>query len=260
MIEFYSVLKERANTTHLWCPIDTEENYKIYHKDLKSLNPYKPGDFTYVFNDHGLRCDNFTLPSDINIVFLGCSVTEGIGLPVEDTWSYQLLSKIRQKTNKNIPYWCLALGGTGIDTQSSLLHWFSKINKIDYVFSLIPSLSRREYLFNNNNNIQYWNIYLKNRILIDELFCDDNYQFYETYRSLMIIESIISNRAIMHCTSWDTSESRDIFYKKELNSLNYFPSVIQTTEHARDGCHPGPTYHKKLANIFWDKVEHLFNP
>jgi len=259
MIEFYSNLKHRANTTELWAPTDIEENYKIFHRDRKSPNPYKPGDFTYSYNNHGLRCDNFDLPSDINIVFLGCSVTEGIGLPIEDTWSYQLLSKIRQKTNKNIPYWNLAIGGTGIDTQSSLLHWFGKINKIDYVFSLIPSLSRREYLF-NHDHIQYWNIYLKNHIPIDELFSDDNYQYYQTYRSLTIIESIVSNRATMYCTSWDLSNATDILHKKELSSLNYFPSVIQNIEHARDGCHPGPTYHKNLANEFWTRTEHLFNP
>src|SRR4249919_209292 len=172
MIEFYTFLGERANKTDLWCPLDTIENYKRYDKEYKSLNLYKPGDFTYIFNNHGFRCDNFELSSDLNIVFLGCSVTEGIGLPVEDIWAYQLLSKIRQKTNKNISYWNLALGGTGIDTQSFLLHWFSRMIKIDYVFSLIPGLFRREYLF-NINYIQLWNIRSRNHPAVDELFSDN---------------------------------------------------------------------------------------
>jgi len=262
MIESYITLTLRRNKTSLWDSTDSPENYKVYHDALKSQNPYKPGDFTYAFNDYGFRCDNFSLPSDINVVFLGCSFTEGIGLPVENIWTYQLLSKIRQKTNKNIPYWNLAMGGMGIDTQSLFLHWFSKMKKIDYVFALIPPLARREYLY-ESTIMKHWNIHTNNHkvTIVDELFSDDQFLFYENYRSLTIIDSIVSNRSVMYCTPcWPVPDLCEILKLKEFNSLNYFPAFTGNKEYARDGMHHGPTYHKGLADEFWLKVEHLFNP
>lgn len=259
MIEYFNVLNSRKNATHLWCTGDTPELYREYNERIKSPNLYKPGGFTYKYNDYGFRCDDFSLSSDINIVFLGCSMTEGCGLPVETVWAYQLLNRIRQKTNKNICYWNLALAGMGIDSQSFLLHWFSRMKNIDYVFSFIPPLNRREYLY-DLDRIQYWNMHMQNpnRIIVDELFSDKNYMMFQNYRSLMIIESIILNRSIMYCTSWDISETADILKLKEFNSLNYFLSYTQFLDYARDGAHPGPRYHNDLCDSFWNEIEHLF--
>jgi hypothetical protein len=256
MFEINSYLKFRANTSDEWATSDTLENYKEYHDFYKSYNLYKPKDFLYKYNDYGFRCDDFSSPTDINIVFLGCSVTCGIGLPIEQVWSHLLLEKIRKKTNKNITFRNLAVGGTGLDIQSTNLYWFNRLNKIDYVFALFPALIRRDYFF-KDDKIKTWNA----STILDlgsTLFMDEHYRFYQNYRSLAIIESIATDGATTYCTSWDDSSKTDIFNLKEFSSLNYFSHSINSTEYARDGMHPGPTYHRILADLFWNKIEHLF--
>src|ERR1700756_242977 len=116
-------ISARSNQTLDWLPSDTAENY--VKKNKFGPNLYQPDTFKYKFNSHGFRCDEFNLTSELPVVFLGCSSTEGIGLPLGHTWAYQLHQKIVGKTDLKIPYWNLALGGTGIDTQAHLLYWLS---------------------------------------------------------------------------------------------------------------------------------------
>ena len=138
------VLSSRRNTTQLWQTPDSLEQYKETTKFGKNL--YKPGDFTYSFNEYGFRCDSFNLNSDISIVFAGCSNTEGVGLPLEEVWAYKLLEKIRKHTNKTIPYWNIGFGGAGLDTIAANLYEFNKLHKIDYIFLYLPGTDRREYM------------------------------------------------------------------------------------------------------------------
>lgn len=115
----------RANKSIEWLAPDTLENYKSISS--KFTNLYSQHDIEYKFNSHGFRCDEFDLPSELPIVFLGCSFTEGIGVRQNETWSHLLLEKIKQKTNKNIPYWNLSLASTGIDTQARNLYFLTNI-------------------------------------------------------------------------------------------------------------------------------------
>jgi hypothetical protein len=255
MLINYPYLERRFNKSHFWCPCDTKENYKEEHNGEKNL--YKPGDFMYTYNSLGFRCDDFNSPSDINILFLGCSFTEGIGLPAEETWAYKLLSIIRKETNKNIAYWNLALGGTGIDTQANLLYWFSKTKKIDYVFSLVPDLNRREYYFGENVT-QYWCTRSSDNKSVDEVLLDNSYTLYQNLRSLMLIESIISDNIKMYCSTWCFTSLKEILKREEFKSLNYFPSVSTGKPLARDGMHPGPAYHTSLSLLFWQRIKHHF--
>jgi hypothetical protein len=94
----------------------------------------------YNFNSHGYRCNEI---SNQEILVLGCSQTEGHGLPLELTWPY-LLS---QKINKD--YVNLAKGGDGAQAQiTKAFQFFKEFYKPKYIFALLP-LERLEVpLFN----------------------------------------------------------------------------------------------------------------
>jgi hypothetical protein len=256
MYDISACLKFRANTISDWASTDTPENYKEFHEHYNAPNLYKPKDFTYKYNDYGFRCDDFSLPTDINIVFLGCSITEGVGLPLEQTWSSLLLSKIQQKTNKNITHQSLAIGGSGLDAAASNLHWFNKLKKTDYIFALFPALTRRDYTY-GSNSMQCWHT-TRGNLALGKLFIDEYYQYSQNYRSLALIESIAFNGPIMYCTCWDQTNATNIFNLNNFSSLNYFPHDIKDKEFARDGMHPGPSFHITLSDLFWNKIEHLF--
>lgn len=84
----------------------------------------------YSLNKHGYRCNEF---SEQEVLFLGCSQTEGHGLPVELTWPY-LLS---QKMNKD--YACLAKGGDGAQSQVvKAFQFFKEFHHPKYIFASFP--------------------------------------------------------------------------------------------------------------------------
>ena len=72
----------------LWTFGDTEV---IYNKNKKKGVPYGPGDIVYRYNNFGYRCPDFSLwKMPPSVVYLGCSHTEGTGIPYEEVWTYKL--------------------------------------------------------------------------------------------------------------------------------------------------------------------------
>lgn len=86
--------------------IESEENYQ---RNLLSQPPnweYRTKKIHYKYNSLGHRsCELSELPKDY-LLFTGCSFTEGIGLKLEDTYSY-LVSK-----QLGLGYYNLGLGGS----------------------------------------------------------------------------------------------------------------------------------------------------
>ena len=110
---------ELADQTFDWYPMDSKERYeenlknKLY--ELQKFN-WVDSTFTYKFNSHGFRCEEFT--AEPSVMFLGCSHTCGIGLPLENTWTY-LVSK-----QLNLNMINLGLGGSGPDTAFRLANHY----------------------------------------------------------------------------------------------------------------------------------------
>ena len=258
-------IQSRANTTIEWLGSDTLRNYESISSRFP--NHYSRHDIEYKFNSHGFRCDEFDLPSKVPIVFLGCSITEGIGIRQTETWSYLLLEKIRQKTNKNIPYWNLGLCATGIDTQARNLYSLSTIlnTKLKFVFSLMPPMFRREYKVESNKYRNWLPNWLDSNAPFDThvnpLFTDSYFSTHQTERSLMTIDSICrQNDTKMCCTFWEgvrvSNSIKPLFDSFPL--IDIFQINFQSNDLARDGFHPGPVFHQKLAELYWNHVEKYF--
>ena len=87
-----------SDTEDMW-EKKVRENRKKYYIN----NPIE-----YKFNNYGYRTYDDFEKGKKGILTLGCSFTEGIGLHLENTWSY----KIAKHFNK--PLYNLAVGGKGI--------------------------------------------------------------------------------------------------------------------------------------------------
>lgn len=130
-----------------WLPMDTKElfehNLKHYRSILEKYN-WIDRDITYNFNAHGFRCEEFT--DNPSIMFLGCSHTVGIGLPLESTWAH-IVSENLNLQNVN-----LGLGGGSAD--SSFRMCLSYIDKIKpkVICYLQPPEDRYELLRTHNSN------------------------------------------------------------------------------------------------------------
>ena len=130
-----------ANRTVKWLPQDTEE---LYLENLKSnqlaleRNGWIDTEITYKFNSFAFRCEEFT--NDPSILFLGCSHTVGVGLPVDHTWPTIVANKL------NLKCYNLGQGGGSADTAYRLgSYWIPKILPKIVVF-LIPDIHRLEVI------------------------------------------------------------------------------------------------------------------
>ena len=91
---------------------------------------------SYVYNSFGFRDEEFD--GRVNGIALGCSQTEGIGLPEFYTWP-RVLSRL---TDTYI--WNLGVGASSIDTAFRLLyHWLPKL-KPNFVVLCAPMMTRVE--------------------------------------------------------------------------------------------------------------------
>lgn len=139
MINYNSFYKKRANETLYWLPMDTEllytENLKNRYAELEK-HGWINRQFTYKFNSLGFRCDEFT--EDPSIMFLGCSLVCGVGLPKESIWPEIVSSQLNMKCAN------LGIGGSSCDTAFRLCHGYLKRIKPKIVIFMVPPGIRSE--------------------------------------------------------------------------------------------------------------------
>lgn len=165
-----SYLDEIANQTVEWYSTDNQEVYQhnLKHRkhDLEKYN-WIDANITYSFNSHGFRSDEFTdAPS---VLFLGCSYTTGIGLPIEAAWPSIVADELKLTSHN------LSIPGTSSDTAFRLgHHWIPKlqpklvIHLVTHSHRLELLLSDNCYNFLPNEKSRYQTFYN------DWLRCDDN--------------------------------------------------------------------------------------
>lgn len=124
------------NTVALWAGSDTEENFR------KNPAPgYDESSISYVYNNYGFRSDDFEFESgEKNILYIGCSFTQGVGLRWEDTWVHKVSKEFPEHRCYN-----LGFGGLGPDYVARIATNIIPIAKPDIVFVFWPSQTRFEF-------------------------------------------------------------------------------------------------------------------
>lgn len=136
------------NSTLYWHGSDTEDkflNFKRKNDTHSKIEYYKKNPISYNFNNFGFRTpDNFSL-NEKGIIILGCSFSEGVGIPIEELWGYKLSKTLNKK------FWNLSIGGTGVRSCFENLIIYDSYLEYDDVFLLIPPKFRKKfYTFDNN--------------------------------------------------------------------------------------------------------------
>jgi len=143
-------LKNIAGKTLKWAGSDS---HALFEQNIKNPETYKklklygwldPDCISYKYNKYGFRCDEFD--DRAAGIALGCSHTEGTGLPEQSSWP-SVLSKLL-----GIHVWNLGVGAVSLDTVFRLLdYWLPKLSP-KFVTICIPSTSRVE-VFQNKTPI-----------------------------------------------------------------------------------------------------------
>ena len=218
-----------ANQTLDWLPMDTENRYQynLTHS-LKDLTKYNWVDshFTYKFNSHGFRCDEFVdLPS---VVFLGCSLTQGTGLPIEKTWATIVANKL------NLKCYNLGIGGSSNDTAFRLAYSWFKIIKPITVILCTPPTERLELLSDSDNSIQ---------LLPNAIKSHPGLDFYKHW-----VDN--ENNGILNKTK-NTLAIENLCNHLSINLLTVDSNTLLTTMNidlARDLSHPGIKSNQHFAD------------
>lgn len=233
-----SIYKNQAGLTHKWCPIDSKEIWDQNRKSssnvelLDKLN-WNEDSISYAFNSHGFRSDEF---SGDGIVFLGCSLTAGIGMDLERTWT-QIVS-----TTLGLKNWNLGQGGGSNDTCFRLGNHWIPLLKPKIVCMLSPSKYRLEivtperpetYLPNSDRSH-------KQKLYRDWLSTDVNGKLNAT-KNIRALQFLCN-------------EHRIPFHYMTIDEALANGGSTHTDDWARDLIHPGSMWNKEIANKFLDIV------
>jgi len=241
-----------ANLVENWRPSDTPIQYNQSKKSKKI--PYGPDDIEYKNNNRGFRCDDFTdwKKHDHRIVYAGCSFTEGIGLPLEDVWSKTHNGMVNKKIGKEIPYWSLAVGGTGTDQLVRNLFVEGEKLRPQVVLAYIPYVERRERWHEDK-----WiasSKFTKDDKATRVLFTDPRYIKYQTEKNFAMISLLMEK--------WDSIflfSTTDFFFEyysvelPRIVRIDVGKTLLNYLDYARDGIHAGPVSHQVFAEKFFDK-------
>ena len=212
------------------------------------VNPAFPTPFNYTIYDHAFR----TVPKDPTkpvTIFAGCSMTFGIGSPVEDTWPAMVAKELGvedQYVNMGIP-------GSGPDAQIVNLHWALDNYKIDRIFWFMSD-PHRQVVYQNDRFSCYvppdTNFFHDKNF--GEKFVEVNTMLYDTiwiktYWDVYGLFSRIAEKKIptnMSCwwgrCDYDLIPLREQFGIKPLGK-------IKSIDLARDNRHPGVQSHEYLT-------------
>ena len=150
------------NSKVFWRGSDSEDNFlnnigTPYRPFLKEQFDYWIGkEIEYRYNEYGFRTDD-TFEGE-GIVCLGCSYTEGVGLPIEYNWGYKLAKHLKTK------FFNLGQAALGLDSAYRLLLGFKDKLKFKNVFLLVPPPYRYEWILQDNKLIEPY-LHVKNDLM-----------------------------------------------------------------------------------------------
>jgi hypothetical protein len=213
-----------GNVTTAWQGTDNIKNL--------AANPeadiWQNVDIGYQYNAQGFRTYdlNSLLGQPVDVA-LGCSFTEGIGLPAHQSWP-SLIEQQRGLTMLN-----LGLGSGTTDTVARILCNIAGLYDIQAVFILWPYWERFEvYTTDSVKTIMPYNAQTHH---IWNMDADVSEQRYQRNKNTVAMLSTIHK-----------------FSVSEMSARQVTDEFIQ--DRARDGTHAGPLSNVRLSEIFLDSL------
>jgi hypothetical protein len=224
--KFFNDYYHKRNQTWQWLNSDSVEDFQKNLKnnyDLLKSNGWIDKTVTYKLNNYGFRCDNFS--HEENIVFLGCSITMGIGLNYEDLYVTKVSQSLGLKCNN------LGLAASSNDTAFRLALIYLKELKPKIVVLHNQFSGRMEVLDTTHARflLPSYNPEAHPDLYKVWLGTEENLYLNKT-KNVLAIESLAKSigAKFVHTTDADRAKNPPKTY-------------------ARDLLHPGYTYHDALA-------------
>jgi len=222
-----------ANQELDWNGTDSEE---LYQKNLKTnsaeLEQYNwiNRSIKYKFNSYGFRADDFD-SSAPGVMFIGCSHTLGVGLPVESTWAHVVSTSLKLK-NYNI-----SVGGSSNDTAFRLAHHWIEQLKPSLVLFLSAERTRFE-LHTDTDEIIDLSVWSHTGTMVNDFtrhwYSNDTNSDMNYLKNTLAVKQLCSERGIKY--------------------IQREASTIHLRDKARDLQHYGEKTHRHIAAMFLNKL------
>lgn len=244
-----------------------ERNTDIYRKELLDL-------INISINNYGHRSADFkVLDQDkTNVLFAGCSMTFGEGLPEFYSWPHHVIRSIKSTIDNLGSTDILSYpGGSAEKIIRNVFRYIDQIGKPDYIFILLPDFFREFDYDNESASYKIKMMYdLGNDKKITGLEDINVYNLFTEYKlayEMLDIFCRVMGIKLM-AGSWYThagSAMKKIFndfidFRNE-NAMEYFKSDSFDEEYYKtfdsrfavesaDNAHPGLIFHLAFADIF----------
>lgn len=252
----------------IWHTSDNEAYYQHNQEDFKHLYEKFGWDDTNIRYSHtklGNRCPRSELGIDQlkekgGVMYLGCSYTYGVGVNIEDTWSY----KLHQKKFRTRRYINFGIPGYGIQAYYRMLKFYIKKIKPDII------ICSRLW---NRSRVEAWDPYLKTFHRITTNISNE-------HMPLIYIPSLHMRKEVndvftepgsfnrMAHFDEEPGVMRGVAYIDAIKQLCYendvqlymypwaahmecrIPYVPDDVDHGRDLIHPGRKWHEHLVGHY----------
>ena len=187
-----------------------------------AADPNYPHDISYIYNTEGFR--NYSFDDRPCSIALGCSHTEGVGLPVQFTWPSVLSEMIGHTV------WNLGVGGASNDDVYRIAQYWIPELKPQHVFLLTPPSTR--YSMYHHNTWNTISVHDSHDAAYNFIYFEhDENSSMNTQRNLDAVNSVaLAN----HCALYSLNSEHEF----TMDGL------------ARDQQHSGPNAHHEIALIF----------
>lgn len=227
-----SITPDRLPGTFKWLKNDLEQRYD--NSPLEHRAYWDDNQFSYDLNSYGFRCDEFEEKQE-SILFLGCSLTLGYGIPKEKSWTHLVAQSLGLKEYN------LGVGGGSLDCAFKLYNVWQPIIKAKYTVLLIPPAPRFEVFANESYyNIGSWiklhprNMGFSSSVIEHYVDMLTNDEYMQTLKDRNC--HAIKNLAKETNSSLIIKDSADV------------PNIENEIK-GRDGTHPGPNWHERLTQM-----------
>lgn len=244
--KIYNNWQDYSNKTVEWFSTDTQDNYKTNlqsnHKQLEQFN-WIDNKFTYKFNSQGFRCDEFKQDS---IIFLGCSITQGIGMPLGDIFPTIVSNQL------NLHCVNLGIERSSANTAFRLASHFLKDLRPKLVIATLLYPHRYELLTSEKAIHFIPNHKFQNKDTYSGVYYSDFYDSWIIQRENMFLNYSKNILAINQLC--DQYNIKFIDFTSLIDKNQMIPMIHDPSSLARDLVHPGLEIHRKISEILINNI------
>lgn len=212
-----------------------QKNISENYETMKSFN-WIDTKFNYKFNSLGFRSDEFT---DHSILFLGCSITQGIGMPVEKIFPTLVSRKL------DMPCINLGIERTSANTAFRLAYHFLPKLKPKIVVATLLYPHRLELLLPDKAIHFIPNIKYQQRDSYSAKYYVD---YYDKWLSSVENSTLNYKKNILAINQLcDLNGIKFVNYTDFIQQDKAASMMLDSTSRARDLVHPGESTHQLLA-------------